>query len=114
MSPGMLKSPSARRQLWLGLLIIIGAFLFYWYEVRPIATFRKCTEIASVDARKLVATKATLAAGGEEAAFYQNLQQKNMYLRKDYESFLGKCLLYYGLPVPASIEMGSGAVEDVK
>lgn len=103
-----------RRNAWLGLLILIGAFLFYWYEVRPMYTYRTCTELASVDARKLVATKATLAGGGEQAAFYKNLQEKNMYLRKDYESFLGKCLLYYGLPVPASIEMGSGAVEDMK
>jgi hypothetical protein len=114
MSPTLWKSRSTRRQLWLGLLILIGAFLFYWYEVRPITMYRKCTEIASVDARKLVASKATLATDEQQSAFYKNLQQKNMYLRKDYESFLGKCLLYYGLPVPASIEMGSGSVEDLK
>jgi hypothetical protein len=108
------QSSSARKKVWLGLLILIGAFLFYWYEIRPIATYRNCTELASSDARKLVASKASLAKDKTQADFYKTLTQKNMYLRKDYESFLAKCLLYYGLPVPPTIDAGSGSVEEMK
>jgi cytochrome c oxidase assembly factor CtaG len=107
-------SQSSKKKVWIALLLLLGAFLFYWFQVRPITTYRNCTVLASSDARKLLASKASLATDKAQKEFYTALQQKNMYLRKDYESFLAKCLLYYGLPVPAQIDAGTGATEDVR
>jgi hypothetical protein len=78
------------------LLIILG-FSFYWFQLRPIRLYRQCTAESSADARKLLANKATIAQGTAIGNEYQNLLQKNMYLRTDFESFLRKCLLFYGL-----------------
>jgi hypothetical protein len=81
-------------------ILMIGGFLFYWYELRPIQIYRMCTQQASVDARNLLKSKADLAGDTTEGAQYKSLMEKNMYLRSDYNSFLQKCLLYYGRPVP--------------
>ncbi len=108
------NGPLSKKTLKIAAVCLLGAFLFYWFQVRPIYTYRSCTVRASVDARKLLATKASLTSDKTQAAFYKDLVSKNMYLRKDYESFLSKCLLYYGLQVPSTITTGSGAVEDTK
>jgi len=82
---------------WAVSITLIALFLFYWYEVRPITTYRGCVTQASVDSRKLLDSKLSLAKEQNQIEFYTNLKEKNMYLRSDYESFLNKCLLYYGL-----------------
>jgi hypothetical protein len=88
---------------WFLTLAIVGIALFYWYEIRPIRVYRDCAGQASMDARNLLQSKAELAKGTENGVAYATLVRKNMYLRSDYESFLQKCLLYHGLPLPADM-----------
>ncbi len=82
---------------WIIAVAAVGVFLFYWYEIRPVRLYRSCSAQASADARKLLSSKAEIAKGTDKGAAYEELIKKNMYLRSDYESFLNKCLLYYGL-----------------
>jgi hypothetical protein len=106
----MLKSTAPRRthRIYVVAALLIGAALFYWYEIRPIRVYRRCSVEASMDARALLQSKAAIATG-DNAAEYQSLIDRNMYLRSDYQSFLSKCLLYYGLPVPTTVETASGS-----
>lgn len=95
---------------WYIVLAVVAAFLFYWFQVRPISTYRSCVRQASIDARKLVASKLELAKDRKQIEYYQGLKDKNMYLRADYDSFLTKCMLYYGLnPVSVSTDESSAA-----
>src|SRR5437764_124717 len=80
--------------MFVALVLVIGAFLFYWYEIRPVQIYRKCTVQASADAHALLKSKAQIAKGTAEGKQYDSLVAKNMYLRSDYASFLQKCLLY--------------------
>ena len=87
--------------IWILLILLLGGFLFYWFQLRPTQLYRKCTEQSSADARKLLGSKFQIAQSGGNTALatqYQDLISRNMYLRSDYNSFLRKCLLYYGLP----------------
>lgn len=93
---------------WAIVLVVIGLFLFYWYEIRPIRISRSCANQASIDARKLIRSKADIAKGTDKGNAYQELITKNMYLRSDYESFLNKCLLHYGMLSPDA-KIGEGA-----
>jgi hypothetical protein len=93
-----------RQYKWIIVIAAIGAFLFYWYEVRPITLYRSCAAQSSADARKLLASKAEIAKGTDKGTSYDQLIEKNMYLRSDYESFLSKCLLHYGLEKPTVVE----------
>lgn len=101
-----------RDHKWIVIIAILGASLFYWYEIRPIRLYRSCAFQASADARTLLASKADIARGTDKGAGYQSLIEKNMYLRSDYESFLSKCLLYYGLQAPKKDESGNQGVEE--
>src|SRR2546430_2246080 len=94
---------------WAIALVIVAAFLFYWYEIRPIQIYRGCTRQASIDARSLLRSKAEIAKGTDKGSAYWELIKKNMYLRSDYESFLQKCLLYYGRPLPEKSAMTATA-----
>lgn len=94
---------------WAIFLSCVAIFLFYWYEIRPIRIYRGCASQASVDARLLLRSKADIAKGTEKGAAYADLIQKNMYLRSDYESFLQKCLLYYGRQLPAKTQATTSA-----
>ena len=85
--------------------LVFILFFFYWFELRPMRLYRVCAQQASVDARTLLKSKAELAKGTKEAKTYAEMAEKNMYLRSDYESFLKKCLLHYGLPENA-LEVG--------
>jgi|GEM_PF-2733499 len=95
----MTLSTHLKRNKWF--YLAIGAFivLFFWFEVRPIMAYRGCARDASTDARLLLRNKAEIATGSKKQA-YQDLIEKNMYLRTDYESFLYKCLLYQGIRPP--------------
>jgi hypothetical protein len=84
------------------LALLVGAFLFYWFQLRPIYVYRGCVVQASADARLLLRSKTQLTQGSALGQQYQQLMQKNMYLRDDYNSFLQKCLMNYGL-MPASV-----------
>ncbi len=99
-----------QRYKWAIALFAVAAFLFYWYEIRPIQVYRSCARQASLDARLLLKSKADIAKGTEKGAAYADLIQKNMYLRSDYESFLQKCLLYYGRPLPTKTGTSSSSV----
>lgn len=76
---------------------VIVLFLFYWFQLRPIYVYRGCVERASADARKLLGTKYQLTDDQNIKKQYESLIMKNMYLRADFDSFLRKCLLYYGM-----------------
>lgn len=91
---------SLKKYKWAIALVAVAAFLFYWYEIRPIQIYRGCARQASVDARSLLKSKAEISKGTDKGNAYSELIKKNMYLRSDYESFLQKCLLYYGRPLP--------------
>ncbi len=99
---------SSIRSRWAGLvaLVLLGAGLFYWYELRPIRLYRSCAAQASADARTLLQSKAEIAAGTDKGTAYAALMEKNMYLRTDYQSFLQKCLLHYGLPLTTELPAG--------
>ena len=96
--PMLLRSNPLRGRLWLLIVLVVIGFFFYWFQVRPILSYRQCAREASADARTLLKSKAELAKGTKDAKTYVNMAEKNMYLRSDYESFLKKCLLHYGLP----------------
>lgn len=89
---------------WALILAVIAVSLFYWYEIRPIRVYRGCAVQASADARRLLGSKAEIAKGTDKGVSYQKLIEKNMYLRTDFESFLQKCLLYYGMELPKEPE----------
>lgn len=93
-APSLLK-----KYRWPIILAVVAVFLFYWYEVRPVFIYRRCTAQASMDARTLLASKAELSKGTEQGEAYAGLIAKNLYLRSDYESFLTKCLAYHGLQI---------------
>ncbi len=92
---------SLSKYKWAIALVAIALFLFYWFEIRPIRISRGCASQASVDARKLIKNKAEIARGTDKGNAYDQLISKNMYLRSDYESFLQKCLLHYGMMAPS-------------
>ncbi|OGJ55767.1 hypothetical protein A3D88_02160 [Candidatus Peribacteria bacterium RIFCSPHIGHO2_02_FULL_52_16] len=87
------------------IVLLLVIFFFYWFQIRPAVMYRSCAVQASVDARTLLKSKAELAKGTKEEKTYAQMAEKNMYLRSDYESFLKKCLLHYGLPEDA-LEVG--------
>lgn len=93
------KSPIRRLNKWPIIVLVLGAFLFYWYALRPITVYRSCAQQASTDARTLLASKATLAAGTTQGESFNKLIEQNLYLRTDYESFLMKCLMYHGMQI---------------
>ena len=82
-------------------IVLAALLLFYWKEVRPMYKYRACAAQSSTDAKALLQSKAVLARGTKSEKTYAQMAAKNMYLRSDYESFLKKCLLYYGLPSEA-------------
>lgn len=84
---------------WPLALVVVGSFLFYWYEIRPIRTYRFCAAQASFDAKKLLASKAQISKGTEQGKAYASMVSKSMYLRSDYVAFLDKCLMYYGMRI---------------
>lgn len=99
---------------WFLLVILLIAGSFYWFQVRPIYLSRGCAVQASADARMLLQTKAEVSKGTKNGAEYQQLIDKNLYLRSDYESFLTKCLLHHNisrpvLPAPVSQAMMSSS-----
>lgn len=92
------------------IVLLVGAFLFYWFQLRPIYVYRGCVKQASSDARLLLASKVQLTGNTPLGQQYQQLLQKNMYLRTDYNSFLQKCLMNYGLmPASAAVAPADGA-----
>ena len=124
-SPSRMSVPQIKSTLlkykWAIIFIAIGAFLFYWYQIRPIQTYRFCATQASLDARKLLTSKAQIAKGTEQGKAYATMVQKNMYLRSDYESFVRKCLLYYGFQMqsvspqsPSAKDSGTESGKSVK
>jgi hypothetical protein len=102
-------STRTRQALWILPVLLLGGFLFYWYEIRPIRLYRQCAIEASTDARALLRSKAQVSQGTPKAAEYQRLIDQNLYLRSDYESFLKKCLLFHGLPIAG---IGSEPLEE--
>jgi hypothetical protein len=99
---------TARKNAWPLALLLIAAFLFYWSQIRPIRIYRSCTVQASVDAKSLLRSRAELAKGTPQAAAYESLVTRGMYLRADYQSMLSKCLLYYGMQLPADNALSGG------
>jgi hypothetical protein len=95
----MHRTSHFERNRWLYAGLLVFAVLFYWFQIRPIYIYRNCAVEASIDARKLLASKAAITTD-VRAAQYQSLMERNMYLRSDYESFLRKCLLFHGRPLP--------------
>ncbi|MDO8648635.1 MAG: hypothetical protein Q7R81_02520 [Candidatus Peregrinibacteria bacterium] len=84
-----------KRFKWVTVLIL-AAFLFYWYEIRPVRIIRSCATDAATDARTLLKSKAEITNDKKKRADYDKLIEKGMYLRSDYESFYRKCLSFYG------------------
>ncbi|KAF0190430.1 MAG: hypothetical protein FD165_2711 [Gammaproteobacteria bacterium] len=105
-SPFLTRARSPLKRIWFAIkahkiittVAIAAVFLFYWNQIRPMLKYRACAAQASVDAHLLVARKAELAKGTKNEKAYQEMVDKRMYLRSDHQSFLSKCLLYYGLP----------------
>jgi hypothetical protein len=114
-SAAVRKPLLSRPSTWAAVLVVLGVFLFYWFQIRPTQIYRRCTSQASVDARNLLVSKAQMAQKGTAlAAQYAELQQRGMYLRSDYTSFLQKCLLFYGRPltpdaIPGAVNAGAGS-----
>ena len=99
-------APAPKRRLkslmknkWFILVVLVVGFSLYWTHIRPVRLSRECLAQASVDARKLLQSKADVAKGTPQGAEYKKLIDKNLYLRSDYESFLIKCLTYNGLQI---------------
>lgn len=84
----------------IGVLLLLGAgaFLFYWFQLRPTYVYRACAAQASLDAKDLLKSKAEVAQDPALKEQYENLRAQDLYLRADYNSFLKKCLLHEGLP----------------
>src|SRR3989338_8327567 len=69
------------------LILALGVFLFYWFEIRPININNYCSAEASANARLLLRSKAEVATDAATKQSYQQLVAKDMYLRSDHESF---------------------------
>ncbi len=104
----MALSPRSKKYMLIVLVCLIGGFLFYWYSLRPIVLARECATSASADARKLLASKVEITRDSTQKRTYASLLERNMYLRKDYLSFLSKCLLQHGIVKKEMFEDNSG------
>lgn len=71
--------------------------VFYWMEIRPVRINNTCTAQAGLSARALLKEKADVATDADTKESYQQLVDKNMYLRTDYESYYTKCLRQFGI-----------------
>lgn len=78
-------------------IVAAAAFLFYWYELRPIQMNNSCAAQAGANARALLQSKFEVAQDTQKREAYRDLVARNMYLRSDYESFYKKCLRGYGV-----------------
>ena len=78
-------------------VVLAAAFLFYWYEIRPMRINSFCAAQSSASSRSLLRSKAAVTTDVANKAYYAGLAEKNMYLRSDYESYYKKCLRGYGV-----------------
>jgi hypothetical protein len=78
-------------------VIAVVAFVFYWYEIRPVSINNTCVTQAGSNARSLLQTKAQISTDPSQRASFQNMINQNLYMRSDYESFYTKCLGSYGI-----------------
>lgn len=79
------------------LLVALGLFVFYWYEMRPVSINNECTAQAKYNARELLKSKAQVATDADRKQSYNDLIKKDMYLRSDYEAYYNKCLRSFGI-----------------
>ena len=81
-----------------GLTIAAVIFvIFYWFDIRPVRINTTCTAQAGFSARALLKEKADVSSDPATKKSYQQLVDKSMYLRSDYESYYKKCLREYGI-----------------
>jgi len=80
-------------------IIAVILFAFYWFQLRPIQINRACAEQASGNAQQLLVNKVAITTDADQRAAYQEMVNKSMYLRTDYESFYVKCLRNEGINI---------------
>ena len=78
------------------IIVLVGLFLFYWFQLRPGRISRACMSTATVNAKDLLSKKAITTAEADKRKTYQQLSDQGMYLRSDWESFYKKCMRTYG------------------
>ena len=75
------------------LIILIGAGLFYWYQVRPARIYSYCHWEAEESAREILKKKVEI----EYNPTYLKAIEEGMYLKDDYESQYKQCLREKGI-----------------
>ncbi len=89
------KDPQVRyRALRTAVLVFLGGFLFFGYNIRPAAIREFCHSYAEVNAANLFKQRASLRECDMEM---KKQAEQGWYLRADYESAYEQCLRSKGL-----------------
>ena len=70
------------------LILLIGSFLFYWYEYRPSKITQECNQSAMKEAQE---------AYKKRYPWEKEKVEEGWYLTKDYENSYEQCLRERGL-----------------
>jgi len=73
-------------------LLVFGAVMVYWYQIRPPRIYLMCTEDAKDRARNILKTRAEL-----ESEHYMKFVEYGLYLQEDYTESYKKCLRDNGM-----------------
>lgn len=77
----------------IAIIILIGAVLFYWFQIRPSIIYSNCHRIATEEAIETLKTRSEMADGYK----YKEAVEKGMYLKDDYDYFYKRCLREKGI-----------------
>jgi hypothetical protein len=95
-SPKAIKLLGANK--YFVLLVVVIAFSFYWYEMRPVGIRNHCAKTASEGAVDVLKSRLELdSTSYENKRFYKELIKEEMHLKPDYDSYFKKCLSKYGI-----------------
>ena len=78
------------------LLLILGSFLFYWFQIRPSNIRNECVKNAEIRAVKITKLRLELEPG-ELDEYDKNIIQNKLFKEDDYKDFYQVCLNEKGL-----------------
>ena len=73
------------------IIILVGAGLFYFYQIRPAQIYSKCHKTAVEEAIKIMKSKS------EITSTYKEMAEKEMYFKDDYDYTYKQCLRERGI-----------------
>ncbi len=76
--------------------LVVAAFAFTWYSLRPTFFVGLCNDDASASARNLLKAKAGAMGDPALRGEYLRLADADLYLQPDYEFFFRTCMREHG------------------